>query len=283
MIPFKIPNWRKRLIDQKYQKKASVINQAVSSMETVMGEAIDYILEHFYKTGRYLEPSLAKMDQVSETFYRSVVTIAFHTASDEKKGAQGKKKLSSALPLGLPRTLKGMEKIFRDKRSWPVIMKRSKILTDRLRKQYLQKLQRKFKALLPRIQANAITPLEAKKAMMNTWDASKSRVELIFRTETTTYFSKTQTAFFSGDPEIIGFLFDSVRDTSRTVWCQDRHGLVFRPGTKELRENTPACHWNCRSHLIPLANTSYNRTLLEDPRRDPSNRKIAPLPPGWRK
>jgi len=161
-------------------------------------------------------------------------------------------------------------------------MKRNKAIVDRVRKAYLAKLQRKFRAIVPRLDANAITPAEAKKEMMSAWEASKSRVELIFRTETSTYFGKTQVNFFNSDPQIIGFLFDSVRDAARTEICRSRHGLIFRPRTKLLEQNTPACHYNCRSHLIPLANTPYNRKLLDDPSRDPANHKLAPLPHGWR-
>jgi SPP1 gp7 family putative phage head morphogenesis protein len=148
---------------------------------------------------------------------------------------------------------------------------------------YLRKLGKKFQSILPKLDTNEMTPQEAKTELLEAWDASKSRVELIFRTETTTYFGKTQVAFFNGEPDIIGFLFDSIRDRSRTAWCKTRHGLVYRPNTKLLTENTPSCHWNCRSHLIPLADTPENRKMLEDPNRDPELKKVEPLPPGWRK
>lgn len=35
--------------------------------------------------------------------------------------------------------------------------------------------------------------------------------------------------------------------------------------------------------LFLIANTSDNRKLLKDPSRDPKNRAVPPLPPGWRK
>lgn len=280
MIPFQIPQWRKKQIHSKFNKQDLIIAHSVSQMEAVMKQAVDYIWYHYKQTGRYAEPSLHSMDQIMDSFYHRVVTQAYHTAHHEKNEAIGKKRLA-ALPKGMPKSLKDLETLFRNKRYWPKIMKRSKILSDRLKKAYLGKLKKKFQSIIPKIQKNEITPENAKKALIEAWDTSKSRVETIFRTETTTYFSKTQTAFFAGDDDIIGFLFDSVRDTARTIWCRDRHGLVYRPNTKLLRQNTPACHWNCRSHLIPLANTEYNRKLLNDPKRDPENVKVAPLPPGW--
>lgn len=276
---FHIPPWRRRQINAKFRRKGRVIHQTVSAMEAVMKKAVAAIIEHYVATGNYAAPSLSGMFQVSENFYREVSINGFDSARDEKEEAKGKKRLAKK------RTNKiaFLENVFRDKREWPRAMKRSKKLTERLRDQYLEKLGKRFEEILPALKAGEITPDDAKSHMMKAWKASKSRVETIFRTETTNYFGKAQVSFFEGDPEIIGFLFDSVYDTSRTEICKSRHGLVYRPGTALLHQNTPALHFNCRSHLIALANTPHNRKLLEDPDRDPANRKVVPLPPGWRK
>lgn len=281
--PFALPAWRKAHIHDKFKRKDTVRDRAIREMETVMHAAVDYIIEHWQQTGRYAEPSLNGMYQVSENFYRGVITEAWHSSKMEKAAQTGKKRLAAPGPIGLPRKMRDMVHFFKDSRYWPKVVKRSNKLTDRLRKQYLRKLQQTFEDLVPKMDSGHISPAEAKQALRERWRTSKSRVNTIFQTETTTYFAKTQVAFFEGDDQIIGFLFDAKRHVTRTQWCDDRHGLVYRPGTKLLRENTPACHWHCYSHLIALANTPYNRTLLEDPERDPSRRKVAPLPPGWRK
>lgn len=267
-------------------------------MESAMRDAVDYIMYHYEKTGQFMVPTLNSMYGVSDSFYRDVITAAFHSASKEKEAQrkneaipvdknkklqEGFKRMSGKWPTGIPKSLTGLEKIFRDRRYWPKIMKRSKRITDTVRKRYLSKLKIKFDGILPDLDNGIISPQEGKKVLMEAWEATKPRVELIFRTETTTYFGKTQVAFFADDDQIIGFLFDALRDRATTQWCRTRHGLIYRPGTKLLSENTPACHWNCRSHLIPLANIEYNRKLLEDPNRDPENRKVEPLPSGWRK
>jgi SPP1 gp7 family putative phage head morphogenesis protein len=164
-------------------------------------------------------------------------------------------------------------------------MKRSRALSERMKKQYLQKLKRKFNKIVPMLTRGEISPADAKKEMMNVWGASKSRVETIFRTETTNYFGKVQVNFFQDDDEIIGFLFDSNIDSSITDICRSRHGMIFtkeHTGKNSLAYNTPALHYNCRSHLIPLANTPENRKLLEDVSRDPSKHKLAELPDDWR-
>lgn len=258
-------------------------SDAVLAMEKVMRAAVDQILEHGIPQRRFPDVSLNDMFRVSADFYRAVVTTAWRSCASDKTAAVGRKRLAKGdgLPLGLPSDMRSLEKLFRDKKSWPKIMRRSNKLTERLRKAYLQKLQRKFKTLLPRILENETTVEEAKAQMMRDWDASKSRVETIFRTETTKYFAETQVRFFKNDTEIIGFLFDSIRDKARTEICKARHGLIFRPdstGKNGLAENTPALHYNCRSHLIPLARTPHNVKMLEDPARDPTGKN---LPTPW--
>lgn len=245
-----------------------------------MKKAVDHIFEHAEQFDRYSEPQLNEMFAITDHFYRSVVEQAFYASQDEKKSQRGKKRLAKEPPKN---SLKVLAQVFEDKREWPKMMRRSKKLTERLRKDYLQKLKRKFKEVMPRVNSGEISPDEAKSQMMDTWHASKARVETIFRTETTNYFAQTQVKFFEEDDEIIGFLFDSIRDTSRTEICRSRHGLVYKPNTAELHENTPALHYNCRSHLIALANTPENRKMVNDPSRDPANKKVEPLPPGWRK
>jgi len=231
-------------------------------------------------TEHFPQPNLHDMFHVSDTFYKDMITSAYKSSEEE---ISVQKKRMSKLPSGMPKKLDSLDEIFKDKKYFSKIMSRSKVLTERLQKQYMDKLRRKFDEITPMIRNGDITPKEAKSKMMEAWGASKSRVETIFRTETTTYFAKTQTAFFEGNDDIIGYLFDSVSDASRTEGCRSRHGLVYRPGTKLLRDNTPACHWNCRSELIALANTAGNRRMLLDPQRDPSKRSVAPLPRGWRK
>lgn len=289
MIKIRVSKKQHAFIKKKYSRKNRVINKFVIQMEEVLKNAVESVFKTGMITNTFVEPPLVRIGVVLEEFYRDVLTQAFKTSQDEKKIAIKKVKKLSKLPEGIPRSLpqdlRGLEKLFRDRRLWPMIMKRSKILEDRLRKAYLQKLRRKFNDLMPKIRAGELHPADAKKKMMKVWDASKSRVELIFRTETTKYFGKVQVAFFKGDPDIIGFQFDSIPDKARTDICRCRHGLIFRPdhnGKNSITCNTPPCHYNCRSHFIALANTEENVKMVADPRLDPENKKLVDLPKGWR-
>jgi len=281
MVPFKLTPEQKRILEKKFSRQHRVVQKSSKRMEDLMLAAAEEIISNWNETKRYKAPDLSGMAKVSEGFYYDLLTEAVRTCKEEGQKTDPRKRLAKD-PLGLPRTLRSMAQIFRNKKYWPKIMKRSKMMTKRLRESYLKKLQTHFEKLMPQLLRGDLSPLEAKKKMVDAWQTSRSRVETIFRTETTTYFSKTQVAYFDSDPDIIGFLFDSIRDVSRTDICRSRHGLVYRPGTTLLTENCPACHYKCRSHLIALADTPENRLLLLDPRRDPSKVKVVPLMKGWR-
>jgi len=288
LTPFRIPAWRKRAIDAKFNRKDRIANQAVRAMEKAMLEAIDLSVEASFNIGEFVEPDLSQMFIISDTFYKHIVEGALSAARDEEAAAVGKKRLAAKkIPgTGIPNDLRFLEKFFRDQewqKSWKRIKKRSNALTERLRKAYVQKLRRKFRDLMPRVRDGKLSVGEAKRDMQQAWNASKARVDMIFRTESTKYFTEVQVKYYQNDPAIIGFLFDSIRDSSRSDICRTRHGLVYRPDTALLQKNSPPCHPNCRSHLIPLANTPENLKMLADPSRDPSRVKVAPLPRGWNK
>lgn len=280
--PFKLPAWRGEHFRKKIAAQNKLVASVVGAMEVEVLSGIDYIFYFYERMQEYRTPSFNRLYAATEKFYRDVVTAAFHSAQGEKKDLEPVKRLAKAVPK-LPRNFDRLDKLFKNRRYWSSILNRSERLTTSLRRQYLMRLRKQFDKLLPEITSGEISVDQAKKAMKEAWNASKPRVETIFRTETTNYFAKTSVAMFEDDDEIIGFLFDSVGDAARTQICKSRHGLIYRPGSRLLRENTPSCHFNCRSHLVALANNSFNRRLLNEPSRDPAKRSVVPLPRGWRK
>jgi SPP1 gp7 family putative phage head morphogenesis protein len=282
---FKLPVWRKAQIDRKYHRKAAVVFSVLSQINQYFEQVTDQVVTHAFLNLRFKEPNLSSADHIAEHFYRRVITEGWKSAHEEalleKDG--GKQRLT-APPLGRIQPMKFLVEFFSDKKAWDKILSRKQFIVERLKRAYLQKLKRKFDEVLPEILSGETTPQEVKAHLSRAWDSTRSRTESIFRTETTKYFTETQLSYFSAsDTDIIGYLFDSIGDSGRTSWCKDRHGLIYRPGTALLKQNAPPCHWQCRSHLIALANTEYNRKMLEDPARDPEKRTVAPLPPSWRK
>jgi len=282
---FHLPSWRKVQIDRKYHRKAAVVSAVLSEMDRFFEYTTEQVVLQAFATLRFKEPDLSATDVIAERFYKRAITEGWKSAHEEAltEKTGGKQRLAGPPKAGI-KPLKFLVDFFSDRKAWAKVLSRKGFLVERLKRAYLQKLKHRFDEVIPQILSGETSPEAVKNHLSTAWEASRARTENIFRTETTKYFTETQISYFSAsDVEIIGYLFDSVRDTGRSSWCKDRHGLIYRPGTDLLRQNSPPCHWQCRSHLIALANTEYNRKLLADPARDPSRRSVEPLPPAWRR
>lgn len=111
---------------------------------------------------------------------------------------------------------------------------------------------------------------------------SRARASTIVETETTRYYNTTRLNIYNTMDNVIGYYFVCVRDHATTPWCLSRRHAVFMKGSALLGHNTPPCHWNCRSELLPLSkNNPAHRRLLDDMKLRAENRRFVPLPPGW--
>lgn len=278
-------NWIKKFQKHSWTEQDELTAQIVRRMEEILLAIADKATDEYLEKGSYTKPSEADLYVAIESYYKTLVRKAYNAAQIakqlQKPKMQSVEKKLAKLPLGIPNRLPPLVKFFADRRMWTKMQKRGFLIVKKLRTAYFKKLDKKFAQIGPDLQNGKISPADVKKELRNAWKATKSRVETIFQTETTNYFNKVQVSFYQDDEDIIGFLFQANRDGSTTDICRSRHGLVYRPGSKLLKKNTPACHYRCRSELIPLANTPANRKMLEDPSRDPEKRKVTPLPPGW--
>lgn len=136
------------------------------------------------------------------------------------------------------------------------------------------------------------TQAEVKDKIQEAAETTTARAETIVRTETTRYYNKARRDFYDRGDEVTHYLFLAVRDSGTTPWCSSkvtngkrgRSGLVYAKGDPLLDKETPPCHWNCRSELLPL--TQFNpvhRKLIADQSIARRNHVCTPLPPGWNK
>ena len=126
---------------------------------------------------------------------------------------------------------------------------------------------------------------KARRAIQAATKKSASQARTIVETETTRYYNDARREFYDEIETVEGYLFAIVRDSATTKWCLSRGtkgGLVFFKGSALLEKNTPPCHWNCRSELLPLSrlNPTHLKLLLDEDRWAKNN-KLVPLPPGW--
>lgn len=119
-----------------------------------------------------------------------------------------------------------------------------------------------------------------------------ARAQTIVRTETTRYYNRARRDYYDQASDVTHYLFLAVRDKATTPWCmpgetngkRGRHGLVYEKDSAYLRKETPPCHWNCRSEVLPLNkhNPSHQR-LIADLKIRRENNKCYPLPTNWSK
>lgn len=131
---------------------------------------------------------------------------------------------------------------------------------------------------------------QVKKAIKKAAATTAARAQTIVRTETTGYYNEGRMKIYDQSQDVTHYLFIAVRDKATTKWCtakvvdgkRGRHGLVYRKDDPLRTKERPACHWNCRSEMLPLSplNPSHLR-LIKDPSIQRDNVECHPLPHGW--
>lgn len=88
------------------------------------------------------------------------------------------------------------------------------------------------------------------------------RIEAIARTEITRADTYGRLISMKKDDDVIGVEFSAILDDRTTDICESRNGLIMRLDDPRLPENTPPCHVQCRSMLLPLTVYDYPDGLL---------------------
>jgi SPP1 gp7 family putative phage head morphogenesis protein len=260
----------------------AIVNRFAALVLLELRGTISKVLDAALDGGKMPEINLDGIDVVAKDFLLTTIRQAFIHARHQKHADLPVKRLAAYPKAKIPLDSRSLRDLFRNRKAWDVMLKRNRKYANGIKRAYLQKLRRHFNEVMPKVLSGEMTLAEAKQGLEKAVNATGPRVTTAFRTETTNYFAEAQVSYFSSDPEILGFLFDSVLDSARSKICRSRHGMVLLPGTAALKKNTPSCHPNCRSHLIPLADTPENRKLVKESSRQPENRSLVPLPKGWR-
>lgn len=122
----------------------------------------------------------------------------------------------------------------------------------------------------------------AKRAIEDEARVSRARASTIIETETTRYYNTTRVNTYNAIDTVVGYYFICVRDHATTEWCLSRRHAVLMKTSPLLKRNTPPCHYNCRSELLPLSRLNpAHMKLLNDMSLRAENRVFVPLPPGW--
>jgi len=164
-----------------------------------------------------------------------------------------------------------------------LVTRRQKNLADKVRREFLRKVQNVFQRVSQEFRDGGVFDLAgAREDLQRAMKSSRARAQMITNTETAYYYNNARREVYDKSPDVKGYLFLAIRDSATTSWCKTRTGLVYHKGDAHLDREHPPVHWNCRSEMLPLVlQNARHRALLEDKTLDRRNHKCTPLPRGW--
>ena len=221
-----------------------------------------------------------------------VMIRAEQIAREGEELVQARKRLAYLPKAKVPGSLKDLMRLYDEWRHKRYRSKRAKTQAKAIKKAYLEKVQDVWRKYSEDFRAgDAYTQAEVKRKLRDASQTATSRAQTIVRTETTNYYNEARKKFYDQSQDVTHYLFVAVRDAATSEWCtpntingkRGRHGLVYAKNDPLLEKERPACHWNCRSELLPLtpANPSHLR-LIKNPAIQRRNVTCAPLPKQWR-
>ena len=275
----KIPARHVQQAKRDLDMRDKLVNHASLLVHNVLVRSIDGVYSHYARTGKYKDPDLSQMQVIFTNFYKSLLKSAYTSCERHRMPV---KKLAALPEPDLPDGPKAIRKAIKpNSKFYKELLKRSAKLYGAAKKSFLKKFQREFAKLIPKLETTNLAPAQIKQEIKKAWglETAPARVNVIFQTESTKYFAQAQINYFQDSDDIIGYMYSSVRDTSRTPICKCREGMVLAAGSAELKHNMPPLHYNCRSALTPLADDAQNRALMKESARQPSSRPLKQYPP----
>lgn len=269
------------------QQQDKIENQWVAEASRLHKKIVRVIIKNLQESGKADFPDHLVFEFLLAHYFRVVGTAA---ESAEKELEVIVDKTHLAKPK-IPKSMRELRIIYDTWKKSGRLPKGIRDMGETIKKNYLDKTQsvwqkhsEDFRAGDDFTQENVLRKVE--KAA----DVSESRAKTIVRTETTNYYNETRREIYDQSDAITHYLFLAIRDQGTTKWCTDRkvngkrgrHGLVYKKDDPLTAQETPACHWNCRSEMVPL--TPFNprhRKLIADESVQRRNHKCAPLPEGW--
>ena len=202
----------------------------------------------------------------------------------ETRLAKKKSPAKAPPPSRVPTSFRELRKLWDKYRKMNYIPPRQRSIAERVKKAYLKRVQAEWVKHGEAFRRGDIASrAEAVTAIMQGADVAYSRAKMIVETETTYYYNKTRRSIWDDRDDVTHYLFMSIRDHRTTSWCKTRHGLVYAKNDPLFKDESPPCHWNCRSEILPLTPANpRHAALIADQSRARRRNQCTPLPPEWR-
>lgn len=238
--------------------------------------------------GRKPEISLEEI-LVEHSFW--VAFEGFDIAEEDTEIDRKYRKLARKPKVKIPSGLSELRKLYDLWKKGRYTPKRPKAIAKEIEKKYLKKVKSVWeKYSEPFRTGDEYTQELVVKKITEVANTTVSRAKTVVRTETTNYYNEARKKYYDESPDVTHYLFMAVRDKKTTPWCtpnttdgmRGRHGLVYAKDDPLLNKERPACHWNCRSEILPLSpdNPSHQK-LIADASIQRRNVVCFPLPKGW--
>lgn len=183
----------------------------------------------------------------------------------------------------IPRTLAELKELYDAYRKKKLVPVRQQRMAEEIKQAYIKRCQSVWEKYGKEFREGEVYSRgSVTRILRQKGDMARARANMIVQTETTYYYNNARRQVYDASSDVSHYLFVAIRDKATTKWCRTRQGLVYAKGDPLLKQETPPCHWNCRSEILPL--TAYNprhRQLIEDSSRARRNNRCEPLPKGW--
>lgn len=274
------------LLIQRLAKKVNALEaQWKRKYKKHIEELTDTILNNAQKTGR-LNVSDVDFEELIMKHRLDVV----QSATKHAKSTPAKSSLAGPTGVSKKKAQKMslLEIVRRQYDTWKKtgkLPRDSKIIADGMKKTYIEKLKTAYKEFGEEFRSGKkYEQDEARIKIQEAANVSYARAKTIVNTETTRYYNQARLDFYDDAEGVTHYLFMAIRDSRTTKWCKTRHRLVYKKDSLILDKETPPCHWNCRSEIIPLTPSNpRHKSYIQDKGSLRENNSPEPLPKGWKK
>lgn len=257
-------------------------------MSEEIGSITRELLKNAERTGRL---NFSEVDFTDILMKQSFEVSAAGISSAQKLAPINTKRLAAVPAAKTPRTLKELRVWWDAYRKKGRVPPRQKLLAERLKKAYINKLQSVWEKYGEEFRSGETASRElATRKIIEGAVVVESRGRMIMETETTYYYNKVRREVYDESPDVTHYMFMAVRDQATTKWCvhkyvdgkRGRGGLIYAKNDPLLEKETPPVHWNCRSEILPMTMLNpTHRKLIEDESNSRRKHSCHPLPAGW--
>lgn len=262
------------------QNAQKIENVWVRRFDAAIKDMDEWVFKALWERGRFAHDEIDFLDLVIEHSYRTMVEST--RDAEKSPGEQTRSALAGPPNSRIPRGLKALKEAYDLWRKRRNLTPRQKTIAKKMKDAYIKRVESIWERFGETFRQGKSYNLNDVREVLRKGDMAESRVHTIVQTETTHYYNKARRDLYDQSNDVTHYLFMSIRDQATTKWCKTRHGVVYAKGDPLLETETPPCHWNCRSEILPLTpQNPRHLALINDKSRARRHRTCEPLPPGW--